>query len=290
VNIILAALFIISAVITLLWPSTTSPGVFRYAYSNENIISSVNFSDIPSSIVNEANQLAKSFHPDSVEKQETFVAGLLTTYKLAVDRNVILIFNPGGYGWAGLMDSSGWDTIFDGIIDKLQELGNSILPLTYQRTAHGFFGIWSEAQVNMGIYNDKSKELAAKVLFLSNHLPHIKIILTGESNGSVICDEVLFLLNDNKSVFSIQTGPPFWYTTKGIQNSLVMRTNGTVADTFSNGEFFSIIRANIEALFGISPTAPGGILLYIGSPGHDYNWGYPFVSEQIGIFLQKHFS
>jgi hypothetical protein len=67
---------------------------------------------------------------------------------------------------------------------------------------------------------------------------------------------------------------------------LVIRSNGTVPDAFSQGYLLTIIRANIEALFGLSQEYPGGILLYVAAPGHDYNWEYPDIRSRIIAFLR----
>ena len=68
-----------------------------------------------------------------------------------------------------------------------------------------------------------------------------------------------------------------------------MKSNGIVPDSFSQGDFFTIIGANLEALFGVSQEAPGKVLLYIGSPGHDYGWHYDEVRSRITSFLHQNF-
>jgi hypothetical protein len=71
---------------------------------------------------------------------------------------------------------------------------------------------------------------------------------------------------------------------------LLLRTNGTIPDSFSHGDMITIFRANLEAACGISPQHEGDILLYIGSPGHDYDWKYDWLKKQINNFLTEYFS
>jgi hypothetical protein len=96
------------------------------------------------------------------------------------------------------------------------------------------------------------------------------------------------ILDGNPQVFSIQMGPPFWNNSDNSDQSLIMRTNGIIPDAFSQGDIYTIARANLEALLGISQQYPGNILLYIGAPGHDYNWEYPGVGAEIRRFLLQH--
>jgi hypothetical protein len=98
------------------------------------------------------------------------------------------------------------------------------------------------------------------------------------------------LLKDNRQVYSIQLGPPFWNDSIVPDRSLILRGNGTTPDTFSSGDIITIIRSNLEAIFGISQQYPGNILFYIGAPGHDYSWEYEEVRSRITDFLNNNFS
>ena len=135
------------------------------------------------------------------------------------------------------------------------------------------------------LYPTKAKDLAARVEFLTRHIPGIKVILTGESNGAAICESAMRILQENTQVYSIQIGPPCWNKGTASDRSLVLRSNGSVPDAFSQGDIITFIRANLESIFGISQDNPGKILVYIGAPGHDYNWQYEGVRLQITDFL-----
>ncbi len=129
----------------------------------------------------------------------------------------------------------------------LTGLGNDTLWIDYYRTSHSFYGGMSEFMMAMGTYPAKSNELAARAGFITRHIPEIKVILLGISNGCTICVDAMRDLEDNNRVFSIQLGPPVWNDNSGIERALVLRSNGTINDAFSYGDILTIIRANIEA-------------------------------------------
>ena len=64
-----------------------------------------------------------------------------------------------------------------------------------------------------------------------------------------------------------------------------------VPDSFSLGDFLTMIRANLRALFGLSQPegSSGKIGNHLRAPGHDYSWQYPDVSSQIKDFLEENF-
>ena len=141
-------------------------------------------------------------------------------------------------------------------------------------------------------YPGKAAYLASRVEFLTEHVPDIKVILTGESNGTVIADRVMTLLEDNPRVYSIQTGPPFWHNSIRLERSLVLTSNGIIPDSFSQGDLTSMIAANLRALFGFSQATDDSatIFYFIRAPGHVYWWQHPGVSSEITSFLKRNFS
>ncbi len=279
----------ISLAIVLLVPTPVIYGQMRDLEANGLTLTDQQLSMIPQEIIKDAARIADELLGNRTDKAEDYASQLLASYYAAKNKDFVIIFNPGGWGWASIKDSSGWDSIAIAISAELLDMGYDTLILDYQRTTSDLIGPLSEMTDSVGKYSDKAKYLAPRVDFLTRHLPGINIILTGESNGTIICDKVMRFLKDNPRVYSIQTGPPSWHTTFDIERSLVLRSNGQVPDSFSQGHFFTAIRANLEALFGIAQENEGDILLYIGAPGHDYGWQYPVLREQILNFIHKSF-
>ena len=140
-------------------------------------------------------------------------------------------------------------------------------------------------------YPSKADDLASRVEFLTTNIPDLKVIITGESNGTVIADRVMNVLEDNSQVYSIQTGPPFWYDNTMLNRTLVLSDNGIIPDSFSQGDFLTIISANLKTFFGLfrPEDNSGEILSFVKAPGHDYQWQYPRVCSQITNFLEQNF-
>ena len=246
---------------------------------------------VPQDVAEEATRLATELFGDYQEKRDEFVKQLLVTYSEAKNKDFVIIFNSGGAGWNLLETSMGWYSIFEGITQELHDLGYSTLSLNYLRTVRSGQGFLDEIMNMITLYPSKTKQLANRVEFLTHFNSKLRVILIGESNGTVICDRVHNALKDNPRVYSIQTGPPFWYKNTMLDRTLVLRGSGIIPDSFSEGDIFTMISATLEDLLGFPRRQgeSGDILLYVGAPGHDYCWQYPGVSPEITRFLRENF-
>ncbi len=249
-------------------------------------------SAIPQSVIEDAAEMAKTLFGDSQETANNFVGQVLAIYSEAKDKDFVILFNSGGWGWNLLEDSRGWESIFTGIKSELNYMGYQALVLDYKRTEQSWRACLKEASEIANFYPSKAEDLAHRVEFLTKHLPDLKVIVAGESNGTVIADKVMTILGDNPQVYSIQTGPPFWHKRFTLDRSLVLTSNGVLPDSFSQGDLVTMIMANLRALFGFSQTAEGSgaILYFIRAPGHDYWWQHPEVYSEITRFLKRNFS
>ncbi|MCJ7769788.1 MAG: hypothetical protein MUO92_04900 [Dehalococcoidales bacterium] len=276
--------------IVLLAPSTVLPATTYRADSNGAPLVIEDFSIVPQPIVNDAVEAAAELFGNDQQKQNEFIGQLLARYLEAKDKDIVIINNSGGWGWSPIEAFPHGHEFVTGIDTKLNSLGYDTLWLDHYRTAKTLNGYVSELMLASDIYTMKAEDLAARVEFLTSHIPNISIILTGESNGSTICGDTMQILKDNPQVYSIQLGPPFWNNGNTSDRVLILRSNGSVPDAFSQGDVITIIRSNLEALFGISQEFPGHILFYIGAPGHDYSWQYEGVSSKVLEFLDNNFN
>jgi len=283
-------LLAVALTIVLLAPSPAMPAVACDANRDSTPLMTDNFAGVPSQVLEDARTLAHEFYGKDSAKADNMVSQLVATYQAASDKDFVVFFNPGGWGWDPMSEIPGWESILQGIDSTLNSYGFRTLLVDYKRTAHGLNGVIGETEVLLGIQPMKANELAARVDFLTRHLPGLRVILTGESNGAAICEDAMSRLEGNPRVFAIQTGPPFWHRSLPLERSLVIENNGVQPDAFSTGDWVVILRANLEAAFGIYRGSKGNILLYIGAPGHDYNWDYPTVRTQITEFLAQKFA
>jgi hypothetical protein len=248
------------------------------------------FSQIPTLVLEDAQGISRTIYERDQSRANELTCQLAATYLAAKDKDVIVIFSPGGWGWDPVSEIPGWKTILSGIETTLKSYGHNTLVIDHKRTAHTLTGTIGETEVMLGVYPYKVEELVARVDFLIRHFPKLRIILSGESQGAAISEEVVQRFKDNSRVFSIQSGPPFWHVSHPFERSLVIDNNGIQPDAFTSGDWIVITRANLEAAFGIYRGSRGNILLYIGAPGHDYSWEYPAVRQQITDFLSQHFA
>jgi len=248
-------------------------------------------STVPQSVVDDAVGLANELFRDGEEECSHFINQLLAMYLEAKDKDFVVVFNPGGWGWNLVEASPDWWSIFSGIKSELDSSGYSSLLLNYQRTTDNLHGHIDELVEMMTRYPSKAKDLASRVEFLTSHIPDLRVIVTGESNGTIICDSVMNELKDNPRVYSVQTGPPFWHRNIMLDRTLLLTSNGIIPDSFSQGDFLTMIGANLKALFGLSQPEDdsGKILHFVRAPGHEYKWQYPGVYSEILSFLRQHF-
>ncbi len=254
-------------------------------------LSTPDLSAVPESVVKDATVLSMELFGGYQEKYGDFTNQLLATYAEAKDKDIVVIFNPGGWGWNVLDSSPGWKSIITGIEIELDSLGYDSLLLSYQRTDESVRGVIDEFVEVTSVYPSKAENLARRVEFLTDHIPGLKVIVAGESNGTVISDGAMNILQNNPQVYSIQTGPPFWHKSIRLDRTLVLDNNGRTPDSFSQGDIPTMVWASLKDLIGLpQPEEESGRIMYfVRAPGHDYRWQYPGVYSQITNFMKQNF-
>ena len=271
--------------------SYSAVGVTREAGTNGLPLSTYDPLAVPQFVVESATELATELFGDCSEKGNDFVSQLLAMYSGAEDKDFIAIFNPGGLGYKSIEATPGWCSILTGIEFELADLGYTSLLLQHLRTDESLLGRLNELMGRVTDYQSKAEDLACRLEFLINHIPDLRVIVVGESTGTVICNGVMNILEDNPQVYSIQTGPPSWHKNTMLDRILVMTDNGIILDSYSQGDFWAIAWGNLRHWLHLSQpvddfaTPPH----YVGAPGHDYWWQYPEVSRQITDFLGESF-
>jgi hypothetical protein len=248
-------------------------------------------SSMPQNVLDDAEAVANELVGKSKGKLPEVIDELLASYAAARNTDVVIFFNPGGWGWDTIKDTPGWTSILNGVRTQLDSLGYSSFVLNYQRTSRGLIRCIKEFFEATAGYPRKAQDLARRVAFLTDHLPELKVIIAGESTGTVISDRTMNMLDYNPNIYSIQTGTPFWYRPVEMDRKLLMNSNGSGIDTFSYGNLPAMIWATFLGWFGLSPPEenPGDILSWLRAPGHDYSWQYPGVSSAVINFLETNF-
>ena len=285
--VLLAAVLIITL---LSWLSVSSVGVAsEFGTNGQPLYEKLDLSAVPENVAMNAVNTASDLFGGMNEKSWGFIDEVLAMYEESQDKDVLFIFNPGGWGSEPAERCKGWSSILDGVQSELSGSGVDSLVLTYRRTVDDFYGRCKEFMEIFTAYKTKAKELATRIEFLTKQNPDLKVVVTGESMGTLISGEVMKILADNPQVYSIQTGPPPWHKIETKDRTLIIADNGVVPDTFSNWEFWKIVTSSLATLLHISQPDEnqGTILGFIQSPGHNYTWDYPAVSSQINDFLEN---
>ena len=266
-------------------------GMARDIGIQEPPLTECDYSSVPQTVIDDAVELAGDLFGKGQENIQSFVDQLVAMYNEVKDLDVVIIFNSGGWGWNLTNETPGWESILDGITTQLATQGYNTEVLNYRRTSSGMTGCLQEFYEAATRYPNKAKDLAWRVEFLTEHLPDLRIIVAGESTGTVITDKTMGILKDETRVYSIQTGTPFWHKPSETDRTLLMNSNGKGIDTFSYGNIPAMIWATVKGWFGLtSPDDnPGDILSWLKAPGHDYSWQYPGVCSEVVEFLDKNF-
>jgi hypothetical protein len=257
----------------------------------EPILSIHDFSSVPQSVIDDAFKRADELARKSQDKVQSLRDQLLASYVEAKKADVVVFFNSGGMGWNLAKDTPGWNSILEGIKSQLEETGYSPLILNYRRTSSGITGCIKEIVEATTRYPHKAKDLALRIEFLTDNLPDLKVIIAGESTGTVITEETMAILKDKNRVYSIQTGTPFWHKPTELERTLLINNNGRGLDTFSKGNVPAMIWATVKSWFGLASPDDnlGDILSWLKAPGHDYSWRYPGVYSAVVKFLDSNF-
>lgn len=289
----LVALMIAIPLFAVIWLTLfdSEVGMARDVGIQEPGLETFDYSSVPQSVVDDAVALAGELVGNSQEKLQTLVDQLLGAYVEAKDKDVVVFFNSGGWGWNLTQETPGWASILDGIKAQLDKLGYHSLVLNYRRTSAGLRGCIQEFFEAATRYPHKAWDLARQVEFLTDHFPNLRIIVAGESTGTVISDKTMAILKDKPQVYSIQTGTPFWYKPVPMDRTLLMNSNGRGIDTFSYGNVPAMVWATVKGWLGMSSPDdnPGDILSWLKAPGHDYSWQYPGVCAAVVDFLDTNF-
>lgn len=259
---------------------------------NSSELAVIDFADIPEQVLADAERVACEIFSEDSGPCFEMTEQLVASYAESQGLDLLLIYNSGGWGWNTLVSSPNWNSIADGIRQQMENSGYKMTVVEYRRSVNTMGSYVDEFMSSLGIYPNKARELAARVDFITEHHPGLIVILAGESNGTVICDNVMKLTKDNPQVYSIQTGTPFWHRPCQMERTLVINDNGRNPDSFSNGDFFKIIASNLENLLGFSEydEESGNFLTYLEAPGHSYSWQDTLVRERINEFLNKNFN
>ncbi len=209
-------------------------------------------------------------------------------FNQAIPYDVVIIFNPGGWGDATLAQAQDFAPVLDGMQQALTNLGYSSTVIAYTRTPPGFSGRISDVKELANSFKYSSEAQARDIENLLVKLPQKQFVVVGFSNGGGLTGRTFQRITDRRHVCAIVAGVPFTFKTYSSENSLVLNNNGQ--DTLASGDLKSIFLAFFEAPFrwvwAKITGKPLSLSLAFEYPGHAYPWSSPEVGPPIIKFLK----
>jgi len=203
---------------------------------------------------------------------------------------VVIIFNPGGWGNATLAQAKDFTPVLAGIQQTLAEVGLSSVIIPYGRTPSGFNGQVSDVKAFLYGYEHLSQGQADDITRLSERYPNKYILLTGFSNGGGMTAKVMEKLGHLSQISAIIAGVPGWFPTgNGSPDILVLNNHGR--DPLASTDLGSIAVNVIKAPYRWIKGKIDGEDISIGTafqfPGHDYPWTSEEVGPAVRDFLHE---
>jgi len=248
----------------------------------------------------EANRLAQQLFGNETEKCASFTNRLLDICTRAQGKDFLLLHNPGGWGGTPLEHCMRWErSIVEGVSDTIDRLGYSWLLIQYFRSGNSWWAhvrdIKDQARFFLTGKSFKAEVMTAELKFIVQHISNLKVILIGVSQGAAFGDAVMLRLGGSRRVYSIELGMPFFYKSRRVvtERTLAIDSNGLMPDALMEWDIITAVKAFSAAPFRWIKYQLQGNPVKLGHcinlPGHDYNWDYPEVRQQIGDFLDTNF-
>jgi len=210
-------------------------------------------------------------------------------FEAGKESDVIIVFNPGGWGTVSLEEAKDFNPIVNEIKKSLEEKDYKVSIVEYHRTNENFLGKIGSLREIMSNFSKSSKAFAEKIESFINNYPERKIVMAGLSNGASFVDSAMENLEKRvDGVFSIEIGTPFWGKDMQGENTLNLKNE---EDILARGDIdqllISLIRAPFvwvyDSLKGEKTSFSEAMMI----TGHEYYW--PEVEKEITSFVKEKF-
>jgi len=160
--------------------------------------------------------------------------------------------------------------------------------IDFTRSEDNLLGKLAEFREIFTSFAFKGKILAGAIEFLTQNIPHLKVIVTGISSGAGYANEVMKLLSQKDQVYALEAGLPFPYGEVETENILILNNE---EDALAQGDKWQLACAYLSAPFKWIASKLRGedksLAWCVETPGHDYEWERPYVSPRIIAFLEE---
>jgi len=205
------------------------------------------------------------------------------------ESDVIIVFNPGGWGTVSLEEAKDFNPIVNEIKKSLEEKNYKVSIVEYYRTKENFLGKLGSLREIISNFSKSSKIFAEKIELFINNYPERKIVMAGLSNGASFVDSTMENLEKKiDGVVSIELGAPFWGENIQRENTLKLKNEEDILARGDIGKLFiSLVKApfiwSYNNLKGEKTSFSEAMMI----TGHEYYW--PEVEQEIASFVKEKF-
>ncbi len=219
-------------------------------------------------------------------------AGEKELLDLAASKDVLIIFNSGGWGNTPLNAASDFAPILAGIQDTLAQRGYSSLITPFVRTPRGLIGEIEDAKDFLESFKYSSEALAREVEFVMDNAPGKQVVITGFSNGGGLTERAMIRLADRPGIYAIVVGAPWWY--QNFNSASVLHLDNHGKDKMVVGDLkviaAAIIKAPFKWIWAKINHQDLSLALAIEVSGHEYSWSSSEVGPPIVDFIDTNFN
>lgn len=256
----------------------------------------VEISDVDLALREEARYLGQQLFGSKSQKSIDFTDRLLNISTRARGKDFLLVHNSGGWGSAGIDHCLQWErSLVTGVSATIEKLGYTSLLIQYLRTGRGWREKIRDVKEQLQLFTFKARLMTAELRFLTQHINPLKVLLIGVSQGAIFSNAVMQYLTELDPVYSIELGLPFFQRSRRVvtERTLAIDSNGLMPDATVQGNLTGVLEAYLVGPFKWImyqlQRRPVRFAQCINARGHDYDWEYPEVRQQIEDFLKLNF-
>lgn len=208
----------------------------------------------------------------------------------ASQKDVIIVFNAGGWGYASIEKADDLTPIIYGVQEVIKDLGHETVIIPYQRAKNDFLGRLESTKELFSRFKKQSGNLAKELNdFLINN-SRKSIIMVGLSGGAAFVEETMKKIPESirGKIYAIEAGLPFFIRPSDSKN--ILRLNNNDRDSVSKGRIGDLLISVLKMpLNWIIDKTKGGHILFskcFKVPGHFYPWESAEVGAEIAVFLK----
>jgi len=247
-------------------------------------------------IQQEIDTLVKKLYPHNSNKRLQSRARLVDYYSKAKGADIFVIHSPGGWGNTEWESIQTWEkSNVTGVTLTLEKLGYTYVVVQYFRSGNGIIRHMRDLLKEIKFFytgvNYRANVMSEEIQFITRHLPALKIVLVGASQGAAFDNATMMLLGETDRVYSIELGTffPHMKRRRLTARTLAIDNNGLMPDPMCQRDLWAGYKAYMSAFYRwFKYKIKGKKVKFtncINTPGHEYKWEYKAVNIPVTEFL-----